>query len=362
MLESTADALTLAVDGTSFRVPVDDALLAEYGRALFDVLPREPRRFGHVDFAADRLAEELVRPVPLLRERLDVTPLWGVWLTHDIDFLRMSYHAISHPARLLARGQIGAAARLLREIEHARSRGTDPYWNLDEIAAVERRYGVAATYFMLEQPPVGNWWNPSAVPFRYGMYRFQEPKVAEQIRRLAAGGMEIGLHGSYGTSTDRVRLADEAQTLRAVAEVPIISARQHWLDFATWETAEGYASVDIRVASNVGFNPTGWGWRTRTAHAMRLPRVDGSGLLPLIEVPPVIMDGALQGHDWKERLERLLDCVVRYRAAVSVIWHNTVLRPGHVQLARYEWFLERICALGIPTPLGAEFAKRLPDV
>lgn len=346
--------LELTVEGSRFvfadgsltaALDVEDARLATIAQYLAEPLPMFVQG-AVLECDLDVLEAELLASLGLRVHNRWSGDGFRVWLTHDIDQLRMQHQLVSLVGRLLWSGDVRAAIEAVGEWAGARRAGTDVWWNLERIVELEQSLGVRSTFFMLDQRPIAPWWSVPGYPFRFGTYRVGDPEVAALIRAIHASGAEIGLHGSFGTSVDGVRFAEEREQLKSIVGSQVMTNRQHWLDYAFWGTAAVHEHAGIRVDSSIGFNPPGRGYRARTAFPYRpLHAVRGS-CSTIVEVTPVLMEGALSSRSWRAEIDELLHSVQARRGVVSVIWHNNVFVRNSAMAEAYRYLIERSRDLG----------------
>ncbi|MEF8779277.1 MAG: hypothetical protein V5A46_01190, partial [Haloferacaceae archaeon] len=136
---------------------------------------------------------------------------FALCLTHDVDRVYKTYQAIYYGLRE-------------RDPYHFKTllSGEQPYWQFEEIMSIEDSFGVRSSFYFLTEKrlfrdtPPKRWLRPKNWIRYTGHYRVSEPRVAEVIRRLDAGGWEVGLHGSYDSYDDAERLEREKVELERV--------------------------------------------------------------------------------------------------------------------------------------------------
>jgi hypothetical protein len=260
-----------------------------------------------------------------LRSRLGLEPpRWGgarfaVALTHDVDVpWRWTPIGIRGAAARVRHGDV-REARALAAVPLHKLRGTDPNWQFDRIAALERGRGARSTFFVLtahEHPADGP--APEA-------YERLFPRLVET---LAGGGMEIGLHGSYTAADDPGRLAAEKGRLEKLAG-PVHGHRYHYLRLQPHENLAALEGAGLAYDSSLGY-PGRLGFRGGLAHPFRPWSLEGERPLDLVEIPLAAMDVTLAeqrylgldaGAAWP-RLETLLDWAAEHGGGFAVLWHT----------------------------------------
>lgn len=192
---------------------------------------------------------------------------YAVALTFDLDRIRPTYH------RLLRRLPAGA------------------FWNFHHIEEMLERFDATATLFVLDQQNPLPLLLAGRIPDAFGVFSIET--VAAPLRSLHARGVEIGIHGAWGSRDRALLLLRQRRRLAKELGVPLAEIRgnrQHYLDHVGAVTfrAEKAAglSYDASVGSNSrnGFADGGYHpWRTSEG---------------LVEIPMAAMDTALL---WESR-------------------------------------------------------------
>ena len=262
---------------------------------------------------------------------------FALCLTHDVDRPYKTYQAISDtlverdPARL-----------------RALSPHVNPYWQFDTLMQLEEDFGVRSALYFLSERGLWNrspreWLRPRYWLEHCGRYDVSAPRMANVVRDLAAGGWEVGLHGSYDSYDDRERLAEEKATIERVLGHSVRGGRQHFLNRvpATWEH---HRAIGLEYDSSLG-SSTDYGF-THGYDPIH-PFDDDFTVFPL-----TLMEVALfEQHDSAEAAwdacEELLAEAAANDAVMTVLWHPRYLSddfPGYRPL--YRRLIERALELG----------------
>ncbi len=219
---------------------------------------------------------------------------FAVFLSHDVDEVRWSWRR-----------------RLFMGIRHPRTLagGNTRYWNFDQALSMERRFSVPSSWYFVAD----------------GEHRRDPPyalrDVAPMMRELAKKGAEVGVHGSFLSYNDGVRLARERAAVAEVLGRPIPGLRQHFLNFepnVTWRLQE---EAGFAYDTSFALNDTS-GFRAGMCHPFRPPGRE------ILELPLIVMDGQLF---WHERLalsqaieacERLAGEVAARGGLLTLNWHQ----------------------------------------
>lgn len=166
-------------------------------------------------------------------------------------------------------------------------------------------------------------------------YDISDPRLRRIIRQLLEAGMTVGLHGSYDSLDDEKILCAEKSRLEAVAGVPIICGRQHYLRFnpeqsqtlRVWQRAGIENDYTLGYAERPGF-------RCGTCHPFPLYDIENDCPTRIIEHPLIVMDGSLIDY-LKLDVEDGVACMrkLRQRCAMAegdfvFLWHNHTTGRG----------------------------------
>ena len=252
--------------------PVGDEL-AEAFWHLARLEERDGTRDRHGRFPGGASAlDPLDPPLEHLRDRLGLEPpRWGgarfaVALTHDVDRpWRWTRRGVRNAAgRLRAQARAGAGRDALREARGLaalpvhRLRGTDPNWRFNRIAELEAERGARSTYFVL----AGHGHKEDG--FAPEVYDRLRPRLVET---LLDTGAEVGLHGSYTSAEDPLRLEREAKALQELAG-ELAGQRYHFLRVDPFANLAPLAGLGFRYDSSLGFADAP-GFRAGIAHPFR---------------------------------------------------------------------------------------------
>lgn len=263
-----------------------------------------------------------------LRAHAAVAPLLAspglrptVVLSHDVD-------RVSNREPLALAGKLlflaGPLLRLNRREAGQRLKslalalsGRNTYWNFDEFARMESRYGFRSTFFFM----AGRRGFKGA--------RYALSSVRDVTRDLISGGWEVGLHVNYHGFDNLASIVAQKRALEAVTGQPVWGARFHWLRFDPKASFDLLIRAGFKYDSTLGFHD-GIGHRTGVASAYLQPDAEGNAL-PIVEIPMTIMDIALLSYmgltpdqAW-QRISETLDAFKGTNATLSILWHSNVL-------------------------------------
>jgi peptidoglycan/xylan/chitin deacetylase (PgdA/CDA1 family) len=257
----------------------------------------------------------------------------GVTIGHDVDhpssakrWQGLARWRVVAADAIRRRDPVLAARRALSFAPRGLLSRLDPYATFGFLMDESERVGSRSTFFFLTQDtelPAGS------------VYSLDEPWARRLIDVIAARGHHIGLHGSYLSSVDATRLAQEWQRLeRATADLPAgvrrEAVRQHYLMLepsVTWRSqAEAGLGADesLAYADDVGY-------RAGTARAFPAFDLERGRPLPLIVRPLHVMDVTISEYlrmPVREAIPMVASMARRtdrYGGQFSVLWHNNTL-------------------------------------
>ncbi|TMT86899.1 hypothetical protein E2L06_09890 [Haloterrigena sp. H1] len=285
-------------------------------------------------------AAETIAELPRERSVLPDDSTFALCLTHDVDRpykgLRSLYYATRE-----------------RPAYHLRTAlsSTNPYWQFDEIMALEDDLGVrSAFYFLNEQHlladrPVTEWGSPANWVQHLGRYDVTASEIVDVIHDLDDGGWEVGLHGSYHSPTDPERLHEEKTLLEDVLEWSVIGGRQHYLKLTVPETWQYHHAIGLEYDATLG-SSTECGFHNGY-HPIR-PFDDDFLVFPLTIMEQALPNPASNVAAARETCERLLMEAAENGAVMTALWHPRYFSerefPGYRSL--YRWLIERAAELG----------------
>jgi len=290
-------------------------------------------RFPAVDAAADLLGSLLTGlfragRTPCLRTACwpGGRP-WALCLSHDVDWVK-KWTLGGMAGYLLGRTPFPGSPkgswhrRLAAVLEDLRA-GRDPYDNIDQILGLESEHGVSSTFFFLPGVPDQRREGRKILGGYPG--RFDLGRQADRIRQ--AGG-EVELHGSFDSYDNSEQMARERERLRRRTGSVPRGIRQHFLRYRFPDTARCHQQAGLEYDSTLGFGDRP-GYRCGTSFPHRTFDPSINGPLAMMEIPLVIMDGALEAvrggtqEASRAAVEELLDQSERWGGVCTLLWHNT---------------------------------------
>jgi peptidoglycan/xylan/chitin deacetylase (PgdA/CDA1 family) len=175
--------------------------------------------------------------------------------------------------------------------------------------------------------------------------RYDSLALKEILRELARNGWETGLHGSFDSMLDQSRLAEERMRLGHALGSDVDGVRQHYLRVRVPDSFRHMEKVGFKYDASIGFSDR-LGFRSSMCLPYRPYDLVDRKALDILEIPLVVMDGALPDSDDARRkaMMELAGTVRKERGLLSILWHQRSFSeddfPGIGSL--YEWFLNRI--------------------
>jgi hypothetical protein len=209
---------------------------------------------------------------------------------------------------------------LIPQALHRRLRKYDPFWRLDEIRKLEAQFGIRSSFFFLH--------NENRMDSNYDL---KSNIVRSAIRQTSSEGFEVCLHADFG-ATDAEKLQWRKRAIEDAADSSVIGVRAHYLRISYPDTFRLYARAGLAYDSSVMFSEE-VGYRSSTCMPWKVFDIDDQKTLPILEIPPIIMDRTLQGKghmnlspDAARRIcSALIEQVADLHGVLTVDWHNSEL-------------------------------------
>lgn len=255
---------------------------------------------------------------------------FALCLTHDIDRPYKTYQSLFFALNERPLYHLGT----LRP-------GVEPYWQFEDIMALEDDLGVRSAFYVLNEPSLfttqqpGEWLQPENLVEHAGRYDVTDEDFVRVLTDLDAGGWEVGVHGSFHTATDPVRLASEKQALESILGHEVWGGRQHHLKLGpeSWrdQRALGFRyDASLGSRSSVGF---------LHGYDLRFPFDDDFAVFPLTAMEVALPNPGADFEAAQSACEHLVDEAVAHNAVMTVLWHpryfNEQEFPGYRRLYRH---------------------------
>lgn len=238
---------------------------------------------------------------------------FALCLSHDVDRIYKTYQYLWNAVQ----------KRDLRELAGVIS-AKNPYWTFGRTIDIESTLGVRSSFNILDEiklsdRPKSEWFTKDGWKLFAGRYDIEDPEVAATLRVLEEFGWEIGLHGSYTSSENPDRFADEKEHIESVAGTELIGNRQHYWNLSPPDTWRHLRDAGIRYDTSLGSSTE---IAFQHGHELIRPFDD-----EFVVFPWSLMDGAAMasGDTPSEIIANCLDVFAEakdHRSAVVLDWHG----------------------------------------
>lgn len=240
---------------------------------------------------------------------------FAVCLTHDVDDIYPPiFHSLLSSAHCLKNLNFrGSTAQLFWKL---RGKERSPYLNLSEIMDLEARYGARSSFYFITA-------ETDIIRFRYNI-----EDIENHLGKISDRGWEVGLHGGYYSYDMPKAIMNEKRRLEDVLGKEVIGFRNHYLRFKTPDSWEILSDAGFKYDSTFGYNNS-IGFRNGMCHPFRPYNLKEGREIEILEIPLVIMDGALFAtaksfeKAW-ECTKKLIDTTARLNGVITLLWHNFV--------------------------------------
>jgi hypothetical protein len=280
-----------------------------------------------------------------------------VFLTHDIDFIRIRDHKFDHTMwGFLYRATIGTILNLAKGkntwndvLKNLKAAVTLPlvylglaedFWfKFDRYVELERKVDASSTFFLIPfKNRIGEKITGKGSEFRAAKYDVTD--IRDTVAYLVNNGFEVGVHGIDAWHSGNAARVESAR-ISQVSGKNSIGIRMHWLCFGR-DTHKLLDDAGFCYDSTFGYNDT-VGYRAGTTQPFR-----PIGTKQIFELPLNIQDTALfnprrmslSKPDAWQRVEDLIDNNTRFGGMLTVLWHDRSLSPERL----YENFYIRLLA------------------
>lgn len=295
----------------------------EYAKCSHDRYDRFPYyRSRHRDISVPQVSQMLIKK-GYYCEYPDTQP-FAVCLTHDIDRVYERFFSKSFEiAKALKAGDLSRVTRITPQLRSKKC----PWWNFDEIMALEELYGACSSFYFM------------ALEEGDKEYAYAIEDLDQEMCTLQDGGWEVGLHGGCDAYRDLPTLKREKQHLEKVLNRTVTGYRNHFLKFRVPETWELLEQAGFRYDTTLGY-PDCVGFRNGMCHPFRPFNLNTDREMEILEIPLAIMERTLLTHmrltmeqAW-EQTEHLLKIVEQHHGVITILWHNDGMTGEPLRLYR----------------------------
>ena len=182
---------------------------------------------------------------------------------------------------------------------------------------LEMRLGIRSVFFFLHKEEGSkNAW-----------YRFSFAKIKDLISDLKDNEFEVGVHGTFKSSTNYLSLLEQKTALKQVYDEEPIGIRQHFLRFSLPLTFKIQESAGFIYDSSLTFHDHD-GYRNSYCYPFHPYDFDNDCIMRIWEIPLVMMEvSALQYRQlsFNELREEVLSYIreaKKFGGLFSLLWHN----------------------------------------
>jgi hypothetical protein len=264
-------------------------------------------------------------------------------LTHDVDHPAIRQHKLDRTTfGFLYRATLGSLSKLIcghmtvqnllrnwtaaLKLPFVQMGVAKDFWREFADRYLQMEKGLHSTFFVIPfsgQP--GRKSDGAAPAMRAARYGAQD--IADAIRKLAAAGCEVGLHG-IDAWLDSAKGRQELQQIRNITSGSEIGVRMHWLYFDQ-QSPLVLEQAGAAYDSTSGYNGT-VGYRAGTTQVFK-----PLGVTQLLELPLHVMDTALfypshlalSARQAKALLAPMFENAARFGGTLTVNWHDRSLAP-----------------------------------
>jgi peptidoglycan/xylan/chitin deacetylase (PgdA/CDA1 family) len=174
------------------------------------------------------------------------------------------------------------------------------------------------------------------------------------LKRVAAAGHEIGLHG-IDAWRDSAKGREELARLSRITEASVTGVRMHWLYFDE-KAPSVLEKAGLTYDSTVGYNET-VGYRAGTSQVFK-----PLGLEQMMELPMHVMDTALFYPSYRNLAPKearnvvgaLIENVNRFGGVLTVNWHDRSIAPERLWDTFYVDLLDDLKSQGAWFPTASQ--------
>ncbi len=195
----------------------------------------------------------------------------------------------------------------------------DPYNTFEELIYLQKEYGIKTIFFFLVSEYTTYDKNTSA---RNSKYR--------SLIKSTADYCKVGLHPSYFSMKNDLKLKKEKKRLEAITNSPVLRSRQHYLRLAMPETYQNLIGLEIKEDYTMGYAQH-YGFRASTCTPFYFYDLDYEIQTPLKIFPFAVMDVTLKdylGLSYKKSYEIILQLakeVEQVNGTFITLFHNETL-------------------------------------
>ena len=175
-----------------------------------------------------------------------------------------------------------------------------------------------------------------------GHYSIDEKRIRELLRKINTRKHNIGLHASYSSSEDPLKIDGEVKKLKSIfleegIDQEKIHNRQHYLKFSFRSTFTYLSNSLVDIDNSVGFAQS-VGFRCGTSRPYSMYDFNSKTRLDLTQQPLIIMDNSILSQEYMgiedndniiSLIKKLKKPVDYFGGTLSILWHNDTIKTQH---------------------------------
>jgi len=246
-------------------------------------------------------------------------------LTHDIDYIKKWSPGIIYRECiqyfLLNKLKVDFNKRFSRFNKFLKAflKKNDPYlYSLNKIIDFELKNNIRSTFFI-----------KTGCSSKHDVsYSVKNIFVKEKIEFLKEKNFDIGLHPSYKTYNNEIKMKNEKNRLINLLNYNEFGVRQHYLRYDINITPFLHEKLSFIYDSSLGYHDVE-GFRTGFSYPHYLYSIKDDKILNIIEIPLIIMDSTLeyyrklQPQQALDVIKEMTKTIKKYGGVLTILFHNT---------------------------------------
>lgn len=240
-----------------------------------------------------------------------------IFLTHDVDNInsRNRYVLLHNCKEMLSNLKVPFAIRaknLIYDMMYNR------HLQIKNYIKIEKQKNAKSEFYFIE-----------GMKHRLGK-RYELSSIKKEVEMLKEdSNFHIGVHVNFFSYNDEKKIKHEIGCIEKLTNTAVISGRNHYLRFNVPYSWEVLNNSGILCDSTLGYSDIN-GFRASTSQAFIPYNIDKDEIVPIFEVPLVIMDGIIMESQmtFEEKwysIKKIIDEVINYNGTSSVLWHQRVI-------------------------------------
>jgi len=218
--------------------------------------------------------------------------------------------------KLLLKGNIGEVQSRFKTMQ---GKADDPYDNFNWLSESFQKHGLEPLYFILAG---------DSGPYDRNL-SLKNKGFADLVRCLSEKA-EIGIHPSYASASEAVKIGREIQRLESVTAQKITKSRQHFVRMKFPDTYDALLQAGISDDYSMGYASIG-GFRASIASPFRYYNIIKEEETKLLVHPFMFMDTSLDDYmglkpgQYAKAVGKFIEEVKACKGNLMGIWHNYAL-------------------------------------